>query len=153
MQIGGQTPLNIAVELGRPRSHPGHPGERGSTRPRIAALPPIWTRSGNPKPASDMSDNGTIRGHRGRIGTVDVRPSYLLVGRGMRGHDGIRFGATWPRGGRETLPAHPHRQVPGERTEAEADALTTARTVFVPAVMEHIMRPQTPVDSACVIPP
>ncbi|MCL2117052.1 MAG: carbamoyl-phosphate synthase large subunit [Planctomycetaceae bacterium] len=159
VQFGGQTPLNIAMELKKA----GVPIL--GTTPEVIALAEdrdlfrkIMDKMNIPMPESGMvcSFEEAINVVN-RIGyPVMVRPSYVLGGRAME----IVFG-------NEQLKEyiHAHSQYISEESpilidrfldnalECEADALADGSQAFVPAIMEHIEYAGVHSgDSACVIP-
>ncbi|MDR2577346.1 MAG: carbamoyl-phosphate synthase large subunit [Chitinispirillales bacterium] len=159
VQFGGQTPLNLASQL----------AEAGvkilGTTPDVIDLAEDRERFNTmmeklkiPMPPSGMAvtvDEALALAKK--IGyPVMVRPSYVLGGRGMEVvHDD------------ETLRIYmslavdvtPERPILVDKfldnaIEAEADALSDGKDVFVPAIMEHIEQAGVHSgDSACVIPP
>ncbi len=159
VQFGGQTPLNIAMELAAagvkilgtlPESI-----DLAEDRERFAAM---MKKVGIPQPEHGMASSVTeALKVATRIGyPLMVRPSYVLGGRGMEiVYDEemlVRYVAT-------AVEISPERPILIDKflenaIEAEADAIADGEQVFVPAVMEHIeLAGIHSGDSACVIPP
>jgi carbamoyl-phosphate synthase large subunit len=159
VQFGGQTPLNIADELARA-------GVRvlGTTPDTIDLAEDrdrfrkIMRKLGIPKPQAGMAcDIEQALAIADKIGyPLMVRPSYVLGGRAMEVvHDQDmlkRYMAS-------AVDVSPERPILIDKfldnaIEAEADAISDGKAVFVPAVMEHIeLAGVHSGDSACVIPP
>jgi len=159
VQFGGQTPLNIAMEL----KNAGVPVL--GTTPEVIALAEdrdlfrkMMEQIDIPMPESGMARNYeeavTVAG---RIGyPVMVRPSYVLGGRAMEVvFDNAQL--------KNYINANAHfisSDAPilidrflDNALECEADALADGSSAFVPAVMEQIERAGIHSgDSACVIP-
>jgi len=159
VQFGGQTPLNIAMELKKA----GVPIL--GTTPEVIALAEdrdlfrkMMDRMDIPMPESGMARNyeqavGVANG----IGyPVMVRPSYVLGGRAMEiVFDDQRL-ASYIRANAQYIsddaPILIDRFL-DNAIECEADALADGSHAFVPAVMEHIEYAGVHSgDSACVIP-
>ena len=159
VQFGGQTPLNIAGELARA-------GVRilGTTPETIDLAEDrdrfrkIMRKLGIPKPQSGMA--ATIEqalAIADKLGyPLMVRPSYVLGGRAMAviyDQDMLKQYMT------SAVDVSPERPILIDKfldnaIEAEADAISDGKAVFVPAVMEHIeLAGIHSGDSACVIPP
>ncbi|MGE5530085.1 MAG: carbamoyl-phosphate synthase large subunit, partial [Patescibacteria group bacterium] len=159
VQFGGQTPLNIADELARAgvRILGTSPEaiDLAEDRDRFRRL---MSRLGIPMPASEMaSDLDEALAVASRIGyPLMVRPSYVLGGRGMEvvyDEENLR---RYVAAAVEISPTRPILidKFLENAIEAEADALSDGREVFVPAIMEHIeLAGIHSGDSACVIPP
>lgn len=159
VQFGGQTPLNIAGEL-------GNAGVKilGTSTDMIDLAEDrdrfrqIMADLNIPMPESGMAVNlEEALEVAARIGyPLMVRPSYVLGGRGME----IVYDETMLK---EYVSAAvditPDRPILIDRflnnaLEAEADAIADGTNAFVPAVMEHIeLAGIHSGDSACVIPP
>ncbi len=159
VQFGGQTPLNIADELAR-------------TGVRILGTSPetidlaedrdrfrkIMRKLGIPKPQSGMAcDIKQALSIADKIGyPLMVRPSYVLGGRAM---EVIHDRDMLERYMAAAVDVSPERPILIDKfldnaIEAEADAISDGKAVFVPAVMEHIeLAGIHSGDSACVIPP
>ncbi|MFO7884074.1 MAG: carbamoyl-phosphate synthase large subunit, partial [Desulfobacteraceae bacterium] len=159
VQFGGQTPLNLADELGKagvnilgtsPKTI-----DLAEDRERFGEL---IKKMGIPQPESGMAvtleDAVDIAG---RIGyPVMVRPSYVLGGRAMEViHDEEMLRHYM----KAAVDVSEERPVLIDKflenaVEAEADAIADGTDAFVPAVMEHIeLAGVHSGDSACVIPP
>jgi len=159
VQFGGQTPLNIATELGQ--SGVNILGTSPETidlaedRDRFRSM---MEKLGIPMSPSGMASHlGEALQLAEEIGyPLMVRPSYVLGGRGMevvhdeeelRQYVSAAVGVT------------PDRPILIDKflenaIEAEADAIADGTDAFVPAVMEHIeLAGIHSGDSACVIPP
>jgi len=159
VQFGGQTPLNIAAELEKAGVNILGTSvdsiDIASDRGRFSQM---MEKYGIPMPESGTASNlkeALVLAKR--IGyPLIVRPSYVLGGRGMEIiHDdeelklyvGAAVGVT------------PNRPILIDRylenaIEAEADALSDGKDVFIPAIMEHIEYAGVHSgDAACVIPP
>lgn len=159
VQFGGQTPLNIAKEL----------EDLGvnilGTSPDTIDLAEdrdrfreIMEKLSIPMPESGMAVNvAEALTIAEKIGyPLMVRPSYVLGGRGMEVvHDSSMLQQYMS----AAVGVTPERPILidrflGNATEAEADAISNGKDVFVPAIMEHIeLAGIHSGDSACVIPP
>ena len=159
VQFGGQTPLNIAEELaaagvrilGTPVSVIDLAEDRGRFRTMMETM-------GIPMPASGMAiDVEQAIEIAARIGyPLMVRPSYVLGGRGMEVVSDEEMLRRYMAAAVDVTPDRPILidKFLENATEAEADALSDGKEVFVPAVMEHIeLAGIHSGDSACVIPP
>ncbi len=159
VQFGGQTPLNIAMELAAagmkilgtsPESI-----DLAEDRERFAAM---MRGVGIPQPEHGMarSIEEALR-VAGRIGyPLMVRPSYVLGGRGM---EVVYDEDTLIKYVTSAVELSPERPILIDKflenaIEAEADAIADGEQAFVPSVMEHIeLAGIHSGDSACVIPP
>ena len=159
VQFGGQTPLNISQELAaagvKILGTSPDTIDLAEDRDRFRKM---MDRLGVPMPESGMAstlDEALVVAER--IGyPLMVRPSYVLGGRGMEvvyDEDMLRQYVT------AAVDVTPERPILIDRfienaIEAEADAVSDGKDVFVPAVMEHIeLAGVHSGDSACVIPP
>ena len=159
VQFGGQTPLNIAMELKKA----GVPIL--GTTPEVIALAEdrdlfrtMMERLDIPMPESGMARNyGEAIAIAEKIGfPVMVRPSYVLGGRAME----IVFGDEQLRNYIQVNAQYISVDAPilidrflDNAIECEADAVADGSHAFVPAVMEHIEYAGIHSgDSACVIP-
>ena len=159
VQFGGQTPLNLANEL----------AEAGvkilGTTPDTIDLAEdrdrfrkIMDKLGIPQPESGMASTlEEAKEIAGKIGyPLMVRPSYVLGGRAMKI---ILDEEMLEQYVSEAVGVSPDRPLLvdlflEDAIEAEADAISDGREVFVPAVMQHIEYAGIHSgDSACVIPP
>ncbi|MDR0469193.1 MAG: carbamoyl-phosphate synthase large subunit, partial [Peptococcaceae bacterium] len=159
VQFGGQTPLNIAMEL----KMAGVPIL--GTTPEIIALAEdrdlfrkMMEQLDIPMPESGMACNleeALTVAHR--IGyPVMVRPSYVLGGRAME----IVFGNDQLRNYMQVNAQYIRKEAPilidrflDNALECEADAVVDGTHAFMPTVMEHIEYAGVHSgDSACVIP-
>jgi carbamoyl-phosphate synthase large subunit len=158
-QFGGQTPLNIAEEL----------AEAGvkilGTTPETIDLAEdrdrfrqVMKKLEIPQPDSGMASNlEEALEIAERIGyPLMVRPSYVLGGRAMKI---ILDEEMLEQYVAEAVDVSPDRPLLidmflEDAIEAEADAISDGKEVFVPAVMQHIEYAGIHSgDSACVIPP
>ena len=158
VQIGGQTPLNLAADL------KAHGVNILGTTPETIDLAEdrdhfnaMMEKLGVPMPESGMAvtiDDALEIAHK--IGyPVMVRPSYVLGGRGMEVvYDDemlMRYMAA-------AVGVTPDRPILIDRflnhaLECEADAISDGTHCFVPAVMEHIeLAGVHSGDSACILP-
>ena len=159
VQFGGQTPLNIAMEL----KNAGVPIL--GTTPEVIALAEdrdlfrkMMEQMCIPMPESGMACNcEEATAIAGRIGyPVMVRPSYVLGGRAME----VVFDNDQLKNYISTNAQYISCDAPilidrflDNALECEADALADGSHAFVPAVMEHIEHAGIHSgDSACVIP-
>jgi carbamoyl-phosphate synthase large subunit len=159
VQLGGQTPLNIARQL-----------EEAGVRILGTSPETIDLAEDRERFAQRMRKLGIPQPESGTASTLDeavaiaarlgypliVRPSYVLGGRGMEiVHDEemLREYVT------KAVDVSPERPIYVDRflqeaLEAEADAICDGKDAFVPAVMEHIeLAGVHSGDSACVLPP
>jgi carbamoyl-phosphate synthase large subunit len=158
VQFGGQTPLNIASELARA-------GVKilGTTTDAIDLAEDrdrfriMMEKLDIPMPESGMASNLEQAVQiANRIGyPLMCRPSYVLGGRGME----VIYDETMLKQYVEAaVDVTPERPILIDKflenaVEAEADAISDGKDVFVPAVMEHIeLAGIHSGDSACVIP-
>jgi carbamoyl-phosphate synthase large subunit len=159
VQFGGQTPLNIASELEQEGVHilgtTPQQIDLAEDRDRFGRM---MERLGIPMPASGMASTPAqaLEVAR-RIGyPLVVRPSYVLGGRGMEiVHEEDSLEA-YVRGATEVTPERPILidKFLSNATEAETDALSDGREVFIPTIMEHIEYAGVHSgDSACALPP
>ncbi|MCL2046529.1 MAG: carbamoyl-phosphate synthase large subunit [Oscillospiraceae bacterium] len=160
VQFGGQTPLNIAMEL----KNAGVPIL--GTSPEVIALAEdrdlfrkIMEQMDIPMPESGMArDLGEALQIANSIGyPVMVRPSYVLGGRAMEvvfdDEQLHAYVATNSQYIGEDAPILIDRFL-DHAIECEADALADGSNAYVPVVMEHIEYAGIHSgDSACVIPP
>jgi len=159
VQFGGQTPLNIAGELeaagvkiiGTSVDTIDLAEDRDRFRAMMAKLNIPMAESGM---ASNLEEALDIAK---RIGyPLMVRPSYVLGGRGMEVVHDEEMLREYVAAAVEVTPERPILidKFLSNAIEAEADALSDGKDVFVPAVMEHIeLAGVHSGDSACVIPP
>ncbi|MBS4031586.1 MAG: carbamoyl-phosphate synthase large subunit [Clostridiales bacterium] len=158
VQFGGQTPLNIAGEL-------AEEGVRilGTTLDAIDLAEDrdrfriMMEKMNIPMPESGMASNlSEALTIAEKIGyPLMVRPSYVLGGRGMEiVHDEDML-QQYISAAVDITPEKPILidKFLDNAIEAEADAISDGKDVFVPAVMEHIEYAGVHSgDSACVIP-
>ncbi len=159
VQFGGQTPLNIAMELEKAGVNilgtSVNSIDIASDRGRFNRM---MKKYGIPMPesgtASNLDEALVIAGHIGY--PLIVRPSYVLGGRGMEiVHDEEELRLYMS----AAVAITPDRPILIERylenaIETEADALADGKEVFIPAIMEHIEYAGVHSgDAACVIPP
>ncbi len=159
VQFGGQTPLNIAIELAasgvKILGTSPDTIDMAEDRDRFRKM---MEKMGIPMPESGMASSfEEAKGVVARIGyPVMVRPSFVLGGRGMEVvHDEEMLREYV----NKAVDLAPERPILIDRfldnaIEAEADALADGTDAFVPAVMEHIeLAGIHSGDSACAIPP
>lgn len=158
VQFGGQTPLNIAQELkdngvkilGTSPEDINFAEDRERFREKMIAL-------GIPQPESDTarSVDQALDISR-RIGyPLIVRPSYVLGGRGMEIIYDEESLLKYAREAIDVSPEHPMLidRFLDNALEAEVDALSDGKNIFVASVMEHIeLAGIHSGDSACSIP-
>jgi len=159
VQFGGQTPLNIASELEAAGV------KILGTSPRTIDMAEdrdifkqMMDKLEIPMPESGMAvtleDAYAIAGMIGY--PLMVRPSYVLGGRGM---EVVQDEAMLEKYMMAAVGVTPDRPILIDRflsnaIEAEADAISDGKDVFVPTVMQHIeFAGIHSGDSACVIPP
>ena len=159
VQFGGQTPLNIALELAAagvnilgtsPESI-----DLAEDRERFAEM---MKKVGIPQPdhgmASSLEEALEVAA---RIGyPLMVRPSYVLGGRGMEVVYDEEMLTKYATAAVEVSPERPILidKFLENAIEAEADAISDGEEAFVPSVMEHIeLAGIHSGDSACAIPP
>lgn len=159
VQFGGQTPLNIANELEAAGV------KILGTSPKTIDMAEdrdifkkMMDKLGIPMPESGMAvtleDAYEIAGKIGY--PLMVRPSYVLGGRGM---EVVQDAAMLEKYMLAAVGVTPDRPILIDRflnnaVEAEADAISDGKNVFVPTVMQHIeLAGIHSGDSACVIPP
>ena len=159
VQFGGQTPLNIAMELKRAGVNVL------GTSPEVIALAEdrdlfrkMMEKMNIPMPESAMAENyEEAVTAANTIGyPVMVRPSYVLGGRAMEiVFDGEQLKAYMIKNAQYIGPDAPILidRFLEHATECEADALADGGRAYVPAIMEHIEYAGIHSgDSACVIP-
>jgi carbamoyl-phosphate synthase large subunit len=159
VQFGGQTPLNLAVELAaagvKILGTSPDTIDLAEDRDRFRKM---MDKMGIPMPESGMAANfEDARALARQIGyPLMVRPSFVLGGRGMEVvHDEEMLLEYVTK----AVDVTPERPILIDRfldnaIEAEADALADGTDAFVPAVMEHIeLAGIHSGDSACAIPP
>jgi carbamoyl-phosphate synthase large subunit len=159
VQFGGQTPLNIAGEL------EANGVKIIGTSPETIDLAEdrdlfrkIMKKLGIPQPESGMASNlDEALEIAGQIGyPLMVRPSYVLGGRGMKIVIDEEMLHQYVTAAVDVTPDRPLLidKFLEDAIEAEADAVSDGKDVFVPAVMQHIEYAGIHSgDSACVIPP
>lgn len=159
VQFGGQTPLNIADEL------QANGVKIIGTSPETIDLAEdrdqfrkIMEKLDIPQPASGMASTPEEALEiAGRIGyPLMVRPSYVLGGRGMKIVLDEEMLLEYVAAAVDVTPDRPLLidKFLEDAIEAEADAISDGKDVFVPAVMQHIEYAGIHSgDSACVIPP
>jgi carbamoyl-phosphate synthase large subunit len=159
VQFGGQTPLNIARQLedagvkiiGTTPETIDLAEDRDRFRAMMKKLKIPMPESGM---ASSLDEALKIAK---RIGyPLMVRPSYVLGGRGMEVVHDEEMLRQYVAAAVEVTPERPILidKFLVNAIEAEADAISDGKEVFVPAVMEHIeLAGVHSGDSACVIPP
>jgi len=159
VQFGGQTPLNIARELEEAGvkiiGTTPETIDLAEDRDRFRA---VMKKLKIPMPESGMASSleEALKIAK-RIGyPLMVRPSYVLGGRGMEVVHDEEMLRQYVAAAVEVTPERPILidKFLVNAIEAEADAISDGKEVFVPAVMEHIeLAGVHSGDSACVIPP
>ncbi len=159
VQFGGQTPLNIANELARAGvkilGTTPDTIDLSEDRDRFRR---VMKKLEIPQPESGMASTlGEAMEIADRIGyPLMVRPSYVLGGRAMKI---ILDPGMLEQYVKEAVEVSPDRPLLIDKfledaIEAEADAISDGKDVFVPVVMQHIEYAGIHSgDSACVIPP
>ncbi|AEV69848.1 carbamoyl-phosphate synthase large subunit [Acetivibrio clariflavus] len=158
VQFGGQTPLNIASDLAkagvRILGTSTDAIDLAEDRDRFRLM---MKKLDIPMPESGMASNlEEAIEVANKIGyPLMVRPSYVLGGRGMEIiYDELML-KQYVEAAVDVTPERPILidKFLDNAIEAEADAISDGREVFVPAVMEHIeLAGIHSGDSACVIP-
>lgn len=158
-QFGGQTPLNIARELeeagvniiGTSPETIDLAEDRDKFRSIMKKLKIPMPESGMASSLKEALKIATQIGY-----PLMVRPSYVLGGRGMEVVHDEDMLKQYVAAAVEVTPEKPILidKFLVNAIEAEADAISDGKEVFVPAVMEHIeLAGIHSGDSACVIPP
>jgi len=159
VQFGGQTPLNLAMELEaagvKILGTTPETIDLAEDRDRFRQ---IMRKLGIPQPESGMASNLQEAVEiAGRIGyPLMVRPSYVLGGRGMMIVNDEEMLIQYVAAAVDVTPDRPLLidKFLEDAIETEADALSDGTDAFVPAVMQHIEYAGIHSgDSACVIPP
>jgi carbamoyl-phosphate synthase large subunit len=159
VQFGGQTPLNLAMELEaagvKILGTTPETIDLAEDRDRFRQ---IMKKLGIPQPESGMASNLTEAVEIAvRIGyPLMVRPSYVLGGRGMMIVNDEEMLIQYVAAAVDVTPDRPLLidKFLEDAIETEADALSDGTDAFVPAVMQHIEYAGIHSgDSACVIPP
>jgi carbamoyl-phosphate synthase large subunit len=157
-QFGGQTPLNIAGELAeegvRILGTALDAIDLAEDRDRFRMM---MEKINVPMPESGMASNlSEALAIAGSIGyPLMVRPSYVLGGRGMEVVHDEEMLRQYIAAAVDITPEKPILidKFLDNAIEAEADAISDGKDVFVPSVMEHIEYAGIHSgDSACVIP-
>ncbi len=157
-QFGGQTPLNLAVELekngvkilGTPPSVIDMAEDRDLFRGMMEKLEIPMPESGMAVTVDDALSIANEIGY-----PVMVRPSYVLGGRGMEVVYDDKNMVSYMEA---AVGVTPDRPILIDRflkhaMECEADAISDGVNAFVPAVMEHIeLAGVHSGDSACILP-
>ncbi|HDP16276.1 MAG TPA: carbamoyl-phosphate synthase large subunit [Candidatus Omnitrophica bacterium] len=159
VQFGGQTPLNIAGEL----ENAGvkilgtsvESIDLAEDRDRFAR---VMKKLGIPQPESGMASTlEEALKISGKIGyPLMVRPSYVLGGRAMEVVYDEEMLRDYVKAAVDVSPDRPILidKFLEDAIEAEADAVSDGKEVFIPSIMEHIEEAGIHSgDSACVIPP
>jgi len=157
-QFGGQTPLNIAVELEQNgcRILGTSPASIDLAEDRDL-FKQMMEKLDIPMPESGMASTieEAIKVANSIGYPLMVRPSYVLGGRGM---EVVRDESSLVMYMKAAVGVTPDRPILIDRflchaTETEADAIAENGRVFVPAVMEHIeLAGIHSGDSACIVP-
>ena len=159
VQFGGQTPLNIAKELEEAGvkilGTSVESIDLAEDRERFAK---VMKRLEIPQPESGMASTlEEALKIAGRIGyPLMVRPSYVLGGRAMEIVYDEEMLKSYVKVAVDVSPDRPILidKFLEDAIEAEADAVSDGKDVFIPSIMEHIEEAGIHSgDSACVIPP
>jgi carbamoyl-phosphate synthase large subunit len=161
VQLGGQTPLNIAAALekaGAPILGTG-PGDIALAEDR-ESFGALAGKLGIAQPPSGMAgDEESACGTAARIGyPVMVRPSFVLGGRAMRVIHREADLRAYVRGGESGAALDPSSPILVDKfledaVEVDVDAVCDGKTVTIAAVMEHIEQAGVHSgDSCCSIP-
>ncbi|MFP4446252.1 MAG: carbamoyl-phosphate synthase large subunit, partial [Desulfosudaceae bacterium] len=159
VQFGGQTPLKLAVPLGR-AGVPilGTPPENIDMAEDRELFQAMLSRVGLVQPANDIATDipGAVRAAEAIGYPVIVRPSYVLGGRAMK--------IVYNRAELEDFAARAILASPDhpvlidkfleEAIELDVDAISDGQTTVIGGIMEHIEAAGVHSgDSACVLPP
>jgi len=159
VQFGGQTPLKLAVPLGR-AGVPilGTPPENIDMAEDRELFQAMLSRVGLIQPANDIATDipGAVRAADAIGYPVIVRPSYVLGGRAMK--------IVYNRSELEDFAARAILASPDhpvlidkfleEAIELDVDAISDGQTTIIGGIMEHIEAAGVHSgDSACVLPP
>ena len=159
VQFGGQTPLNIARELSDAGVNIlGTSIDSIDVAEDRDLFRKMMDRLGIPMPESGMAvDIDEAVSVAKQIGyPIMIRPSFVLGGRGM---EVIYDEAMLREYVAKAVGVTPDRPLLLDRflrnaLECEADALSDGKSVYIPAVMEHVeLAGVHSGDSACLIPP
>ncbi|MBS3977507.1 MAG: carbamoyl-phosphate synthase large subunit [Syntrophomonadaceae bacterium] len=159
VQFGGQTPLNIAGELAlagvQILGTPLDAIDLAEDRDRFRLM---MEKMQIPMPESGMAKNlSEALAIADKIGyPLMVRPSYVLGGRGMECVHDEEMLRQYVAAAVDITPEKPILidKFLRDAIEAEADAISDGKDVFIPPIMEHIEYAGIHSgDSACVIPP
>jgi carbamoyl-phosphate synthase large subunit len=159
VQFGGQTPLNIARELEdagvKILGTSVESIDLAEDRDRFAR---VMKKLGIPQPESGMAS--TLEEALKIAGKIRyplmVRPSYVLGGRAMEVVYDEEMLRDYVKAAVDVSPDRPILidKFLEDAIEAEADAVSDGKEVFIPSIMEHIEEAGIHSgDSACVIPP
>jgi len=159
VQFGGQTPLNIADELARAGVKIlGTTPETIDLAEDRDRFRKIMRKLSIPQPKAGMAVN--VEEALNIADTIGyplmVRPSYVLGGRAMEVIHDDEMLKHYMAAAVDVTPERPILidKFLDNAIEAEADAISDGKEVFVPSVMEHIeFAGIHSGDSACVIPP
>ncbi len=159
VQFGGQTPLNIADELARAGVKIlGTTPETIDLAEDRDRFRKIMRKLSIPQPKAGMAVN--VEEALNIADTIGyplmVRPSYVLGGRAMEVIHDDEMLKHYMAAAVDVTPERPILidKFLDNAIEAEADAISDGKEVFVPSVMEHIeLAGIHSGDSACVIPP
>ena len=159
LQFGGQTPLNLAVPLGRAGVHilgtPADAIDRAEDRERFKQM---LAKLGLKQPpnATATSVEQALAIARDITYPVLVRPSYVLGGRAMQIVADDQTLTSFMKWALEASPEHPILidKFLEDAIEVDVDAISDGRVTIIGGIMEHIEEAGIHSgDSACVLPP
>ena len=159
VQLGGQTPLKLAIPLERAGvkilGTPPSAIDRAEDRERFGdALKSLGIR--HPPDGTATSVEEALEAGRGIGYPVLVRPSYVLGGRAMEIVYNDEMMERYIESAVKASSEHPVLidKFLEDAKEIDVDALSDGKDVFVGAIMEHVEEAGIHSgDSACVIPP
>jgi carbamoyl-phosphate synthase large subunit len=159
LQFGGQTPLNLAVPLGRAGVNilgtPADAIDRAEDRERFKQmLAKLGLRQ--PPNATATSVSQALKIAQEITYPVLVRPSYVLGGRAMQIVAEDEALVNFMNWALEASPEHPVLidKFLEDAIEVDVDAISDGRTIVIGGIMEHIEEAGIHSgDSACVLPP
>jgi carbamoyl-phosphate synthase large subunit len=159
LQFGGQTPLNLAVPLGRAGVHilgtPADAIDRAEDRERFKQmLAELGLKQ--PPNATAVSVEQALAIAHDITYPVLVRPSYVLGGRAMQIVADDQALTSFMNWALKASPEHPILidKFLEDAIEVDVDAISDGRVTVIGGIMEHIEEAGIHSgDSACVLPP